>query len=71
MARISLVLLLFAAVLPAQTPGPRTLAGDYQLDSITVEGSRIPATAIIEASGLKKGQKGNNAAFDAARDRLR
>ncbi|HTA40965.1 MAG TPA: POTRA domain-containing protein [Bryobacteraceae bacterium] len=70
MARICLVLLLFAAVLPAQTPGPRTVAGDFQIDSITVEGSRIPAAAIIQASGLKTGEKGNGAAFDAARDRL-
>lgn len=46
------------------------MAGDFPLDSITVEGSRIPAAAIIAASGLRRGEKTNGAIFDAARDRL-
>ncbi len=70
MARIYLFLLLFAALLPGQTPGPRTVVGDFPIDSITIEGSRIPAAAIIQAAGLKRGEKGNTAIFDAARDRL-
>jgi len=65
--RISLVLLLFAAFTTAQTPPPRT----FPLDSITIEGNRIlSAAAITAASGLKRGEKADTAAFDAARDRL-
>lgn len=67
MARISLVLLLFAAIAAAQAPNP---ARNFPIDSITIEGNRIPAAAIIEASGLKPGEMGNSAIFDAARDRL-
>jgi outer membrane protein insertion porin family len=69
MARMSFVLLLFAASLAAQAPGRK--AGSFPVDSITVEGNRIlGASAIIEVSGLKRGEKGDSAAFDAARDRL-
>jgi outer membrane protein insertion porin family len=75
MARISLVLLLFAGValpLAAQAPNTKTASAphDFPIDSITVEGNRIPAAAIIQASGLKRGETGNAAIFDAARDRL-
>jgi outer membrane protein insertion porin family len=77
MARISLVLLLFAAILPGQTPGGKTISNaamppsrDFPIDSINVEGNRIPAAAIAAASGLKVGATGNSAIFDAARDRL-
>ncbi len=83
MARISLVLLLFAGVLPLALTGqnspnqtatrdfPPSAARDFPIDSITVEGNRIlTAPAIIAASGLRKGQNGNNAVFDDARDRL-
>jgi outer membrane protein insertion porin family len=75
MARISLVLLLFSGVwlpLAAQTPNPKTASAprDFPIDSITVEGNRIPAAAIIQVSGLKRGETGNAAIFDAARDRL-
>jgi outer membrane protein insertion porin family len=85
MARISFVLLLFGAVLAGQTPnrkttppaGPKTAAEaaipgarDFPIDSITIEGNRIPPAAIVEASGLKHGQTGNSMIFDAARDRL-
>ena len=73
MPRISLVLLLFAGLVPAvtraQTAGPATR--DFPVDSITIEGNRIhSAAAIAAATGLKKGSVGNGAAFDAARDRL-
>ncbi len=79
MARISLVLLLFAgvlllsdAVLPAQTTNAKAAPAsrDFPIDSITIEGNRIPAAAIVEASGLKKRRNGQCAIFDAARDRL-
>ena len=65
MARhISFVFLLFAGFLTAQKP-------DFPIDSITVEGNRIlPSAGIVAASGLKLGQKGDAALFDAARDRL-
>ncbi|HEX4138317.1 MAG TPA: POTRA domain-containing protein [Bryobacteraceae bacterium] len=50
---------------------PNSVARDFPLDSITIEGNRILSTAgIIAASGLKKGATGNIAVFDAARDRL-
>jgi outer membrane protein insertion porin family len=66
MPRISLVLLLFAGVIRAQTP-----ARDFPVDSITIEGNRIlSVAAITAASGLKLGQTGNSNVFDAARDRL-
>ena len=64
MARISIVLLLLAGFVQAQT------ARNFPIDSIAVEGNRIPAAAVIAASGLKRGDKGDSAAFDAARDRL-
>jgi outer membrane protein insertion porin family len=66
MPRISLVLLLFAGMVRAQTP-----ARDFPIDSITIEGNRIlSAAAITAASGLKVGQTGNSNVFDSARDRL-
>ena len=67
MARISLVLLLFATIVAAQAPNQ---SREFPIDSITIEGNRIPAAAIAEASGLKPGEIGNSAIFDAARDRL-
>jgi outer membrane protein assembly factor BamA len=72
LSRISLYLLLFAAILRPQTPAPTSAPAPHQfpVDSITVEGNRIPEAAIIEASGLKRGALGNAAIFDAARDRL-
>jgi len=84
MPRISLVLLLFAGLIPAQTPArkatsaavpttptPTSVARDFPIDSITVEGNRIlSVAAITAASGLKLGATGNIAVFDAARDRL-
>src|ERR1700688_3491386 len=62
MARISLVLLLFATIVAAQAPNP---SRDFPIDSITIEGNRIPAEAIVEASGMKRGGTGNGAIFDA------
>jgi outer membrane protein assembly factor BamA len=66
--RMSMFLLLFAALANAQTqPAPTT----FPVDSITIEGNRILGTAaIVRASGLKTGAPGDSAAFDAARDRL-
>ncbi len=64
MARISLVLLLFVSGLCAQTRS-------FPIDSITIEGNKIlSAGAITSAAGLKHGDTGNSAIFDAARDRL-
>jgi outer membrane protein insertion porin family len=64
MRRISFYLLLFAVIGRAQT---RT----FLIDSITVEGNRIlTANGIAAASGLKLGEPGDAAVFDAARDRL-
>jgi outer membrane protein insertion porin family len=64
MRRISFYLLLFAVIGRAQT---RT----FLIDSITVEGNRIlTANGIAAASGLKLGEPGDTAVFDAARDRL-
>jgi outer membrane protein insertion porin family len=49
----------------------QTAARDFPVDSIAVEGNRIlSAAAITAASGLKRGETGNSAAFDSARDRL-
>jgi outer membrane protein insertion porin family len=88
MPRISLVLLLFAALIPATTraqtaarkttpkttsPPPATPVAtrDFPIDSIAIEGNRIhSAEAITAASGLKRGEPGSAAVFDAARDRL-
>ncbi len=75
MARISFVLLLFAGVLPVVSPGQRTApqpaSRDFPVDSIAIEGNRIQSTAaIVAASGLRVGETGNSAIFDAARDRL-
>jgi outer membrane protein assembly factor BamA len=64
MARISLVLLLFACWLGAQTRS-------FPIDSISIEGNRnLSAGAIAAATGLKRGETGNSMIFDAARDRL-
>ena len=85
MPRILFVLLLFAAVVAAQTkdrkptaaeaagtsPTFTSVAADFPIDSIAIEGNRIlSAAAITAASGLKLGTTGNIAVFDAARDRL-
>src|SRR5580692_1673404 len=80
MPRILFVLLLFAGLIPAQTsaakaagttPTPNSVARDFPIDSITIDGNRIlSAAAITEASGLKLGATGNISVFDAARDRL-
>jgi outer membrane protein assembly factor BamA len=78
MARISLVLLLFAAILSAQKTGSNRLdpraqepAREFTIDSIAIEGNRIlTGKAIIAATGLKIGAIGTGAIFDAARDRL-
>jgi len=92
MPRISLVLLLFAGLISAQTAGrkataptatlgtnpaagppltPKSVATDFPIDSIAIEGNRIlSVAAITAASGLKLGATGNIAVFDAARDRL-
>lgn len=81
MPRILFFLLLFEVALTAQKPpagqsapvatAPATNARDFPLDSITIEGNRILSTAAITAaSGLKLGETGNSAVFDAARDRL-
>jgi len=64
--QIPIFFLLIAALAHPQSP-PR----DFPIDSITVEGNRIlTADGIIAASGLKLGEKGDTAIFDAARDRL-
>ena len=61
---MSLVLLLFVSGLCAQTRS-------FPIDSITIEGNKIlSAGAITSAAGLKHGDTGNSAIFDAARDRL-
>ena len=70
MARIYFVLLLFAGLLPGQTPGPRTVAGISRRFDYDRGQQDSSAAAIVEASGLKLGEKGNAATFDAARDRL-
>lgn len=60
------------AARPAATPATGPLSTQsFPVDSITIEGNRIhPAEAIIAASGLKVGENGNGAIFDAARERL-
>lgn len=80
MPRILFVLLLFAGAIAGQTPtnpsavvaaGPTSVAREFPLDSIAVEGNRILSTAaIVVASGLKLGAPGSSGIFDAARDRL-
>ena len=79
-ARISFVLLIFAAIAAAQTPGrkniPKPPAAQpaqqkFLIDSILIEGNRILSTGTIKAAlGLKGGEKGDAEVFDAARDRL-
>jgi outer membrane protein assembly factor BamA len=64
MARISLVLLLFVLGAVAQTRS-------FPIDTITIEGNKnLSASAIAAAAGLTRGETGNSAIFDAARDRL-
>jgi outer membrane protein assembly factor BamA len=65
MARqIPFFLLVLAAAANAQTQA-------FPIDSITVEGHRIlTEKGIVQASGLKVGEKAEGATFDAARDRL-
>src|SRR5205807_8941830 len=84
MARISLVLLVFALALEAQKPAGRTRkstssatsstsqgARQFAIDLITVEGNKIlNGEAIVTASGVKPGDRVDKAEFDAARDRL-
>jgi len=73
--RMSLVLLMFAAVAAAQTSAPpdgrQATPRAFPIDSIVIEGNRIlTAPAIMTASGLKRGQTADTTTFDAARDRL-
>jgi outer membrane protein insertion porin family len=84
MARISLVLLVFALAMGAQKPPGGTRKGSssqapstsqaarqFPLDSIAVEGNKIlDANNIVTASGLKPGDRVDKTQFDAARDRL-
>jgi len=64
MARISLVLLLFSGAGKAQTRS-------FPIDSVAVEGNRnLSGGAIAAAAGVKRGDLGSTAIFDAARDRL-
>jgi len=72
MSRISFVLLLFAGVLAGQTvPSKPVPPRGFPVDSIAIEGNRIlSASAIVAASGIGRGETGNSAIFDAARDRL-
>jgi outer membrane protein insertion porin family len=71
-ARNWLVLLVFSALAGAQTEPPKhDAARSFPIDSITVEGNRIlTVPAITNAFGLKRGDRGDAAIFDAARDRL-
>jgi len=58
---------LFAGVMFAQVPAKR----DFPVASITIEGNRLLDTsAILTASGLKRGEVVNPEAFDTVRDRL-
>lgn len=76
MWQISFCLLLFAGFAQAPAEAQKavpaaSMASEFPIDSITVEGNRIlPAAGIAAASGLKIGVKVNGAAFEAARDRL-
>ncbi len=57
-----------AETVPA--PAPAALP-TFLIDSIAVEGARIHTPEdILRAAGLKQGEKGGSAIFDAARDRL-
>lgn len=65
MARPLWLFLLASAMVPAQS------VRQFPVESIHVEGNRILSVAgIAAASGLKTGQPGDTAVFDAARDRL-
>ena len=65
---MSLVLLLFAGALAAQTGAGQR---NFPIDSIAIEGNKILSTpAILTVAGLQAGQIGNSDIFDAARDRL-
>lgn len=56
-----------AVPLAAEPAGPRV----FPIDSIQLEGARIVTRdGVVAASGLKLGQPGDTATFDAARDRL-
>ena len=76
MARISLLFLLFAALLErplsAQTGAKQTpKAPEFPLHSIAVEGNKIlSAASIVRASGLQMGEKSDKTAFDAAQAQL-
>ena len=57
-----------ASPVPVSTP---IQAATFSIDSIAVEGARIhQPEAILAVAGLKKGDHGEPAIFDAARDRL-
>ncbi|MBK9167849.1 MAG: hypothetical protein IPM24_10335 [Bryobacterales bacterium] len=71
------VLLLMPAAADAQRrparPKPRPAAGPAQFPIVEIaveDNKRYPADRIIAAAGLKRGDPGEKAAFDAARDRL-
>ncbi|MCU1328133.1 MAG: surface antigen variable number repeat protein [Bryobacterales bacterium] len=58
-------------VVETAAPEDKTRQREFPIDSIQVEGTRILTPAgVIAASGLKLGQIGDTAVFDAARDRL-
>jgi outer membrane protein insertion porin family len=64
--KISLFLAVFAVGASAQSA-----SREFPIDSITVEGNRIlSAGGIAAAAGLRVGEKGDGAIFDASRDRL-
>jgi outer membrane protein insertion porin family len=70
MPRIPFVLLMFAG-LTGGILSAQQVARDFPIDSITIEGNKtLSSAAITAASGLKRGDAGNGAVFDAARDRL-
>lgn len=57
--------------LPTLVYGQAASTAGFTLDSITVEGARtLAATAIVQASGLKTGQRAGVADFDGGRERL-
>ncbi|MBI4875313.1 MAG: hypothetical protein HY822_11830 [Acidobacteria bacterium] len=71
--RWSALLLLAGLAAAAQTPPKKKAAAPRQwpIVSLGVTGNRnFAAEKILEVSGLKPGQAGSTAAFDAARDRI-
>lgn len=69
--RASVILFIAAATLGAQIPVRTRTPSVAPITALSVTGNKnLSADAILAASGLRKGENGGSAIFDAARERL-